>query len=45
MDLLASYEAERRPVAERTIREAAANMSVLAPELGNPELDDTGPRR
>ncbi len=36
--LLASYEAERRPVAERTIREAAANMSVLAPELGNQEM-------
>ena len=41
--LLASYEAERRPVAERTIREAAANMSVLAPELGNPELEAPGP--
>jgi 2-polyprenyl-6-methoxyphenol hydroxylase-like FAD-dependent oxidoreductase len=41
-DLLASYEAERRPVAERTIREAAANMSVLAPELGNPELEAPG---
>ncbi len=40
--LLASYEAERRPVAERTIREAAANMSVLAPELGNQELADAG---
>ncbi len=40
--LLASYEAERRPVAERTIREAAANMSVLAPELGNQELADSG---
>jgi 2-polyprenyl-6-methoxyphenol hydroxylase-like FAD-dependent oxidoreductase len=36
--LLQSYEAERRPVAERTIREAAANMSVLAPELGNQDL-------
>jgi FAD binding domain/Aromatic-ring hydroxylase, C-terminal len=36
--LLDSYEAERRPVAERTIREAAANMRVLAPELGNAEL-------
>lgn len=36
--LLASYEAERRPVAERTIREATANMSVLAPELGNREM-------
>jgi 2-polyprenyl-6-methoxyphenol hydroxylase-like FAD-dependent oxidoreductase len=40
--LLESYEAERRPVAERTIREAVANMSVLAPELGNPELDAPG---
>ena len=40
--LLASYEAERRPVAERTIREAAANMSVLAPELGNQELVASG---
>ncbi len=40
--LLASYEAERRPVAERTIREAVANMSVLAPELGNPELAAPG---
>ena len=41
-DLLASYEAERRPVAERTIREAAMNMSVLAPELGNHDLDASG---
>ena len=40
--LLASYEAERRPVAERTIREATANMSVLAPELGNPEMGASG---
>ena len=40
--LLASYEAERRPIAERTIREAVANMSVLAPELGNPDLDALG---
>jgi len=37
--LLASYEFERRPIAERTIREAAANMSVLAPELGNQEME------
>ena len=37
--LLGSYEAERRPVAERTIQEASANMSVLAPELGSRELD------
>jgi 2-polyprenyl-6-methoxyphenol hydroxylase-like FAD-dependent oxidoreductase len=40
--LLASYEAERRPIAERTIREAAANMSVLAPELGNREMEAPG---
>ncbi len=40
--LLASYEAERRAVAERTIREATANMSVLAPELGNQELKAEG---
>lgn len=40
--LLVSYEAERRPVAERTIREATANMSVLAPELGNQELEASG---
>nr|MDQ2716149.1 FAD-dependent monooxygenase [Chloroflexota bacterium] len=40
--LLASYEAERRPVAERTIREATANMSVLAPELGNRDLAASG---
>ena len=40
--LLASYEAERRPVAERTIREATANMSMLAPELANPELEASG---
>ncbi len=41
--LLESYEAERRPIAERTIREATANMSVLAPELGSRELDVSGP--
>ena len=40
--LLASYEAERRPIAERTIREAVANMSVLAPELGNHDLNASG---
>ena len=37
-ELLASYEIERRPIAERTIQEAVANMSVLAPELANPEM-------
>jgi len=40
--LLASYEVERRPIAERTIREAAANMSVLATELGNREMEVPG---
>ena len=41
--LLDSYEAERRPIAERTITEAARNMSVLAPELASHELMDDGP--
>lgn len=41
-NLLVSYEAERQPVAAQTIREAAANMSVLAPELGNPEMMTPG---
>ena len=40
--LLESYEAERRPIAEQTIQEATTNMSVLAPELGNPELATSG---
>ncbi len=40
--LFASYEAERRPIAERTIQEAVTNMSVLAPELGNHELGASG---
>ncbi len=40
--LLASYEAERRPIAERTIREARLNMSTLAPDLAHPSLDATG---
>ena len=40
--LLASYEAERRPIAEQTIQEATTNMSVLAPELGNADLDVSG---
>ncbi len=42
MSLLESYEAERRLVAERTIREATANMRTLAPELGNGELGTPG---
>ncbi|HEY6407562.1 MAG TPA: FAD-dependent monooxygenase [Ktedonobacteraceae bacterium] len=40
--LLASYEAERRAVAARTIQEAAANMSILAPELTNQEMTTPG---
>ena len=40
--LLESYEAERRPIAEQTIGEATANMSVLAPELSNQDLDASG---
>jgi hypothetical protein len=40
--LLASYEVERRPIAERTIQEAVANMSVLAPELGTHDLVASG---
>ncbi|GAC1383434.1 MAG: FAD-dependent oxidoreductase [Herpetosiphon sp.] len=40
--LLTSYEAERRPIADRTIREATANMRVLAPELGNQDLAASG---
>lgn len=41
--LLDSYEAERRPVAERTIAEAARNMSVLAPELSNQKMMEISP--
>jgi hypothetical protein len=40
--LLASYEVERRVVAERTIEEATANMRVLAPELANQEITAPG---
>lgn len=40
--LLKSYMAERRPIAEQTIREARANMSVLAPELGNQDMLTAG---
>lgn len=38
-ELLDSYEAERRPVAKRTIDEAAANGSVLADDAQSPDLD------
>ncbi|MFE5393041.1 FAD-dependent monooxygenase [Streptomyces sp. NPDC056568] len=38
-DLLDSYESERRPVQERVIREATANMRVLSTELLADNLD------
>ncbi len=37
-ELLASYEAERRPVAQQTIDLAATNMRALAIDLTSPEL-------
>jgi 2-polyprenyl-6-methoxyphenol hydroxylase-like FAD-dependent oxidoreductase len=40
--LLATYEAERRPVAAETIAEAARNMATLAPELADPGLLGSG---
>ncbi len=39
-ELLASYEAERRPVARRTIDEAATNGSVLADDLIDDVIND-----
>ncbi|MEU9025266.1 FAD-dependent monooxygenase [Actinomadura sp. NPDC048394] len=39
--LLRSYEPERRPVAARTIAEAARNMATLAPELADRRLAGT----
>jgi hypothetical protein len=41
--LLDSYEAERRPVAERTIAAAGAQEAFLAPFAAG-DLDDDGPR-
>ncbi|GAB3564085.1 FAD-dependent monooxygenase [Spelaeicoccus albus] len=41
--LLNSYEAERRPVAARTIRDAAANGNSLAYDFADAELLDDGP--
>ncbi|MEU9636342.1 FAD-dependent monooxygenase [Streptomyces tendae] len=38
-DVLDSYESERRPVQERVIREATANMRVLSTELLADNLD------
>ncbi|MDL4813278.1 FAD-dependent monooxygenase [Actinomadura opuntiae] len=39
-DLLDSYESERRPIQERVIGEATANMRVLSTELLADNLDD-----
>jgi 2-polyprenyl-6-methoxyphenol hydroxylase-like FAD-dependent oxidoreductase len=38
--LLDSYQLERRPIQERVIREATANMRVTSPELLADNLDD-----
>jgi hypothetical protein len=38
--LLDSYEIERRPIQERVIREATANLSVTSRELLADNLDD-----
>lgn len=40
--LLDSYEAERRPVQDRVIREAEQNMRTLSTELVNDDLDRDG---
>lgn len=41
--LLDSYERERRPIQERVVREATANMAVTSPELFAADLDTDGP--
>lgn len=40
--LLASYQAERRPVHERTIAEAVANYGAVGNQLVRPGLEDAG---
>lgn len=42
-ELLDSYEAERRPVAEQTIALAAVNMRALPTELGDTAITSPGP--
>ncbi|MFG1922315.1 FAD-dependent monooxygenase [Cryptosporangium sp. NPDC048952] len=42
--LLDSYEAERRPVAERTIEAAGSQEAFLAPAFGSVDLEDAGVR-
>ena len=39
-ELLASYEAERRPVQDRVIREASENMKTLSTDLAAASLED-----
>jgi 2-polyprenyl-6-methoxyphenol hydroxylase-like FAD-dependent oxidoreductase len=41
--LLDAYETERRPVQQRVIEAAAANMRVLAPDLLSDAFEDDGP--
>ncbi|ODU05700.1 MAG: hypothetical protein ABS81_06805 [Pseudonocardia sp. SCN 72-86] len=43
VELLDSYEAERRPVAEQTIALAATNMRALPTELGDVAIMSPGP--
>ncbi|RQN09094.1 2-polyprenyl-6-methoxyphenol hydroxylase [Aeromicrobium camelliae] len=43
-ELLDSYEIERRPVARRTIDDAARNGRLLADDVNHPSLRDPGPR-
>ncbi len=41
--LLASYEAERRPVHHRVVNEAVANHALLPSDMARPMLEDAGP--
>ena len=41
--LLDSYEAERRPVHERTIRESVVNYATVGNQLVRPALEEPGP--
>jgi 2-polyprenyl-6-methoxyphenol hydroxylase-like FAD-dependent oxidoreductase len=41
-DLLDSYEAERRPIAQRTIGAAGSQEAFLAPSFADVDLDDDG---
>ena len=44
VELINSYEQERRPIAQRMIREAAVNGKALAYDFVDPHLDDDGPQ-